>query len=56
MIDYEIMKVGDGKFAMQVNGKVYEVDFAKRHLPRQKLQKEFERGAFKPIVAEKPAE
>lgn len=54
MMDYEVVKVADGKFALQVNQKWYEVTHKHRNLPKQKLQQQFEAGTFKPVKEEKP--
>ena len=54
MMDYEVVKVSEGKFAMQVNKKWYEVTHKQRHLPKLKLQQQFEAGNMKPVKEEKP--
>jgi hypothetical protein len=49
-----VVKVADGKFALQANKKWYEVPHKYRNLPKQKLQQHFEAGNFKPVKEDKP--
>ena len=49
MMDFEVVKLGEGKFATQVNKKWDEVTHKQRHLAKLKLQQQFEAGAMKSL-------
>ena len=53
MMDFEILKLKEGKYAMQVQHKFYEVPHKYRNLNRIKLMVIHERGETKELAVPK---